>query len=73
MKTIIIKNLSTIKDHIVVDIVNDLMAEGAQHTYGENALKHFSLKCDVKAEEWNNVVTYTVTDDEERGREGSGT
>lgn len=62
MKTIIIKNLSTMRDSVVVSIVNDFMA--GLNAYAEDSLQHFSLKCDVKEDEVNGRVTYTFTDKE---------
>ncbi len=63
MKTFVIKNLSTMRDDIVLAIVPDLIVDGLRE-YAERALKHFCLKCDVKEDEVNGRVTYTFTDKE---------
>ena len=62
MRTIIIKNLSTMRDSVVVSIVNDLMA--GLDEYAKYAMKHFRLKCALKLDDVNGRVTFTVTDDE---------
>lgn len=65
MKTIIIKNLSTIKDHIVVEIISDLLLPVPElNEYVEKTMKHFRLKYRVKDDEMRGRVTYTVTDDD---------
>lgn len=61
MKTIIIKNLSTVRDSVVVSIVNDFTA--GLNEYAKDSLKHFGLKCESKEDEVNGRITYTVTDD----------
>lgn len=60
MKTIIIKNLSTMRDSVVVSIVNDFMA--GLNEYAKDSLQHFSLKCEIKEDDVNGRVTYTFAD-----------
>lgn len=83
MRTIIIKNLSTVKDAIVVEIISDIMARDDgildRDVIAENALDLHGLEYKETLDRFRNSVTFTVTDcgaqfdGKERRREGSET
>ncbi len=66
MKTIVIKNRSTLRDERVAYIVYEHLSSLSNEQYAssfEDSKKHFKLKIKISESASDNKVTYTVLDD----------